>query len=259
MKYSGMIVLVYCCSIAGVFIPRACAEDIEARAYAVGGRYLTNSLGMIFAPLLGTNMFVSVWITRVQDYQAYTTSRVKDWRRPDFTQDQTHPAVNVSWYDAKDFCAWLTEKDRRESRISAEQNYRLPTSSEWTLAAGFMTNHFTNVIKSEKDYPWGCQWPPPYGVGNYHPRLGIDNFQYTSPVGSFPANILGLYDMGGNVWQWCEDQPDQSRVDRPQRGGAWADYTPNILLLFACPRNSPLTRNEVVGFRVVLANKEQTD
>ena len=49
-------------------------------------------------------------------------------------------------------------------------------------------------------YPWGKEWPPPKGAGNYWKRLKVDKFDYTAPVGSFATNQLGLHDMDSNVW-----------------------------------------------------------
>ena len=57
-----------------------------------------------------------------------------------------------------------------------------------------------------------------------------DGFVYTSPVGSFPANRFGLFDMAGNVWQWCEDWHDKRQVDHVLRGGSWIIYERNRLL-----------------------------
>ena len=96
-------------------------------------------------------------------------------------------------------------KKRRAGTLNPTQEYRLPTDLEWS-AAVCLENETgsTPAERNDKDrdaYPWGMQWPRPRGVGNY----GHDGFDRTSPVGSFSANRLGLYDMGGNVMQWCED------------------------------------------------------
>jgi formylglycine-generating enzyme required for sulfatase activity len=54
---------------------------------------------------------------------------------------------------------------------------------------------------SPEQFPWGLQWPPPHGAGNYAPALKVDSIFRTSPVGNFMANRHGLYDLGGNVWE----------------------------------------------------------
>jgi formylglycine-generating enzyme required for sulfatase activity len=88
-------------------------------------------------------------------------------------------------------------------------------------------------------YPWGTQWPPPRRAGNYagkeaQNRVPIavfsnyeDSWIFTSPVGSFDADKYGLYDMGGNVWQWCEDRYDSAEDSRVLRGGSWDDAVDN--------------------------------
>jgi formylglycine-generating enzyme required for sulfatase activity len=251
-----MHVLVFCLTFSVLIGPLADQGNTKSPQSPVHS--WTNSLVMGFVSVPGTRVLFSVWDTRVQDYQYFANATFKDWRKPDFDQSPTHPAVNVSWYDAKAFCAWLTEKEHREGRIDGTQKYRLPTSEEWSCAVGFRSNENGQPIESEDVFPWGIQWPPPQGAGNYHQNLNIDDYKFTSPVGSFAANKFGLFDMGGNVWQWCEDQPDHSRVDRPQRGAAWADYDAEVLLSSKCPRNSPNTRNSVIGFRVVLSTDEPT-
>src|ERR1700679_158761 len=79
-------------------------------------------------------------------------------------------------------------------------------------------------------YPWGTQWPPPSGVGNYSESITNDGFVHTSPVGSFVADSYGLYDMGGNVWQWCEDKYDFEHDWHVLRGASWVDRAPESLL-----------------------------
>lgn len=215
-----------------------------------------NSLWMQFEPVPGTEVLFSIWETRVQDYQAFVTATGKSWEKPLFQQGLTHPAVLVSWENAKAFCAWLTEKERREGRLEANQEYRLPTDAEWSVAAGLgRENGSTPAEKDEKTkdvYPWGRQWPPPAGVGNYSSSLKVDDYDYTSPVGSFPANQFGLYDMGGNVWEWCEDPYKVWEQPRVLRGGSWASQGhDNLQSSYRCSDN-PDARDGLSGFRSVL-------
>ncbi|MCB0194959.1 MAG: SUMF1/EgtB/PvdO family nonheme iron enzyme [Anaerolineae bacterium] len=127
-----------------------------------------------------------------------------------------HPVVNVSWFDALDFCHWLTE--------TTAQRYRLPTEAEWEKAARGPDGHL---------YPWGDVFDPEK-CNAWESLRG-----YTTPVTTFPhgASHYGLMDMTGNVWEWCSSlyhdypyQPDDGREDltdrdewRVLRGGSWYD------------------------------------
>lgn len=223
-----------------------------------------NSLGMKFVPVPGTKVLFSIWDTRVQDYRAYAKANHginADWNYPDFKQGEDHPVVKVNWDDAKAFCEWLTKKERKSGKLTKNQEYRLPTDTEWSAAVG------------TGKYPWGDQWPPPKGAGNYEPSLKVDDFACTSPVGSFAANRYGLYDMGGNVWQWCEDwyrsdmngeaPPDKSTEGKDDsagkkyhvvRGAGWGGYGQDRLASsFRSPGNALYGRDDFTGFRCVLA------
>jgi len=101
-------------------------------------------------------------------------------------------------------------------------------------------------------YPWGKEWPPPKAAGNYGESLNVDNYEYTSPVGSFAANKLGLHDMGGNVDEWCEDKHSPTRTDRVVRGACWYYVSPGGLLSSRRIGSTPDYRYYYFGFRCVL-------
>lgn len=223
----------------------------------------TNPLGMIFVPVKGTTVLFSVWETRVQDYQAFVTDTGRTWRKPSFEQGPTHPAVNVSWDDAKTFCAWLIQKERAESKIGKNQEYRLPTDAEWSVAVGLGVERRITTANYNAKYPWGRQWPPPPGVGNYASRppwkvdvsiADVDDYRFTSPVGSFTANQFGLYDLGGNAMEWCEDWFFR-RSNRVMRGGSWSRPSLGPVHLLSSSRwgfPPDYNRDDDLGFRCVL-------
>lgn len=221
-----------------------------------------NSLGMRFVPVAGTKVLVSIWETRVQDYAAYAAAQSGvdgSWRDLGFKQEQTHPVANVSWDDAQGFCRWLTEKERAAGVISRDQSYRLPTDTEWSWAVGIGDREEKGTPK-EKDervqnvYPWGIEWPPPNGAGNYEPGLKTDKYETTAPVGSFAANSQGLYDMGGNVWEWCEDFYDGKGGARVLRGASWCIDGSGTLKSSRRGIAPSNYRMYHMGFRVVLAS-----
>jgi len=240
--------------------PRKPAVSAPPKSMPDGKRPWTNSLGMRFVPVPGTKVLFSIWDTRVKDYEVYAqTKSVADasWKSPGFEQGPTHPVVCVTWEHAQGFCRWLSETERTAGLLSLDQSYRLPTDAEWSVAVGLNepaagTPREKN-IKIKGVYPWGAEWPPPAGAGNYAPSLKVDDYTYTSPVGSFAANRYGLYDMSGNVWQWCEDWYETDRQYRALRGGSWLVYDPFLLLSSCRGHGTPDFRNYGVGFRVVLA------
>ncbi len=218
-----------------------------------------NSLGMKFAPVPTTNVLFGVWDVRVQDYAVFASVTGHTTIATKFEQGPTHPAVNVSWDDAQEFCAWLTQRERQAGRLSKNQIYRLPTDAEWSLAVGLAERR--DGTPEDKDrqirnvYPWGTDWPPPKGAGNYDGSLGTDTFLNTSPVGSFAPNKYGLFDMGGNVWQWCDDFLDGRSGPKVVRGASYFNAAADNLFLSRRDSYEAEVHSFLVGFRVVIAGE----
>ena len=233
------------------------AARLEKRLSPEPGQPWTNSLGMKFISL--GEIRVSIWETRVEDYDAFCSATGHRRDPPDFKQDATHPVVKVNWFDAMAFCKWLSEKEHEENVLEDRQFYRLPMDREWSAAVGLPNESGGTPEardgKIKNEFPWGKQWPPPAGAGNYGTpqRRGT-----TMPVGSFKSNAAGLFDLGGNVWEWCAEgyKGSSGAAGRDWgvlRGGSWA--TSNRLELQSSYRNV-VDRNErdvIYGFRCVLA------
>ena len=227
-----------------------------------------NSLGLKFVPV--GDVEFCVWQTRVKDFEAFAKAvnlKSSAWKSPGFKQSPDHPVVNVTWVEAVAFCKWLTEEERKTGALAANQFYRLPTDVEWSKAVGLSEE--SGKTPEARDmgvsdvYPWGNQWPPPPKSGNYTGEetgsdVAIkgydDGFPWTSPVGSFTPNKLGLYDMGGNVWQWCMDTWNSDSKAKVLRGASWYNGALKLSLLSSCRvRASPESSTDNYGFRVVRA------
>lgn len=206
------------------------------------------------------------------------------------------PVINVSWYDAVAYCNWLSEQhgytpiytitennvtadwnidwlsSRIKSKIETEyyitanwkaDGYRLPTEAEWEYAArqGGQKVRFGNgkdiADPREINFNGSEEYQKSYSkTGEYRAR--------TIPVGSFDPNGLGLYDMSGNVWEWCWDYwfghytnsletnprgPDPGSRRRVLRGGSYRDG-PSGMRCAIRNRRTPDTRNYYLGFRI---------
>jgi formylglycine-generating enzyme required for sulfatase activity len=211
----------------------------------------TNTLGMSFRRVPGTETLLCYWPTRVRDYRVFVKETGRKWPDPGFPQGDMHPAVCVTWEDAEAFASWLTPKEQAEGKLPASWKYRLPLETEWNIAIGLPPTS-SGEESTTQVFPWGTQWPPPPGAGNYSPDLQVDPFPYTSPVASFKPNALGFFDMGGNVWQWCEDRVDAGSQERVLRGGCWAIYGRQGALSSGRFRADATFRRDAYGFRVVV-------
>ncbi len=221
---------------------------------------ITNSLGQRFVPIPNTKVLFSVWETRNIDYKAFADSSGRKWSASGANPGSLYPVVNVSWEDAAFFCAWLTERERKLGKIGEKDQFRLPTSAEWSVAVGMKpitsSDPLSATLSVPIHFPWEGDWPPPKAAGNYHPELGVDSYQTTSPVGSFSPNQFGLYDMGGNVWEWCQD-PFKNSIDfRVLRGGSWRMRMAGDLLSSFEIGNTSHLRLSTYGFRVVLERRD---
>lgn len=153
-------------------------------------------------------------------------------RRTTLDNDR-QPVARVSWNDAVRYCNWLSQQDGLPPAYESSGNdfalvkpvttgYRLPSEAEWEWAARFAPN------RQERRYPWGAAFPPPAGSGNFADASaqGIaeqllpgydDKYPAASPVGSFGANPLGLFDLGGNVAEWVHDAYETALAIDPPR------------------------------------------
>ncbi len=172
---------------------------------------------------------------------------------PSKFKGEKRPVEQVSWDDATEFCKRLSQKTGK--------TYRLPSEAEWEYAcrAGTTTPFYfgetitTDLVNYDGNFPYGSAPKREYR-------------QQTTDVGKFPPNSFGLYDMCGNIWEWCQDVYNDNYQGAPTDGSPWlTGKNNNIKLLRDCSwidlaeacrsaeRNSDarMNRNYHVGFRVV--------
>jgi formylglycine-generating enzyme required for sulfatase activity len=199
--------------------------------------------------LIAQPFYLGIYEVTQAEYESVTGTNPSHFKE----SGPTAPVERVSWEDAQEFCRRLS--GRAEER-GAGRHYRLPTEAEWEYAcrAGTATRYgFDESMESLGDYAW------------YH-----DNAERkTHPVGQKKANAWGLYDMQGNVWEWCADWYDSgyygrfagklavdpvgppSASDRVDRGGCWFYFAGGCRAAYR-GGDAPAIRTGNLGFRVAL-------
>ncbi|MGH7598764.1 MAG: SUMF1/EgtB/PvdO family nonheme iron enzyme [bacterium] len=236
------------------------AHRVRVASFLIGQYEVTNREYLTFVKATGANM--PEWMNPASKYNYQTGTDRFFQRLGPALYSLDHPVVGVSWQDAVKYCEWLSQQ--------GPLKYRLPTEAEWELTA----RGGNNTIK----YSWGNNTPLLVLGGNVgdealkkvFPDWPIiwrnynDNYPYTAPVGKFGANAWRVYDMTGNVWEWCSDWFDENYYqkqewDRPAgpprgtekaiRGGSWGDTPAKLRLSFR--RGAPLPfRSNNLGFRI---------
>ena len=183
------------------------------------------------------------------------------WKNLGFPQSDIHPVANVTWNDAVAMATWLSEKEH--------VTYRLPTEAEWEYActsgknSRYPNTNFpeqinlsANTFDASASSNW-MRWKDQAGR--------TDSYPFTSPVRSYEANAFGLYDMSGNVWEWVDDNYDETYYHHSElidpkgtdqesvkvrRGGSWHTWAFYARCSFR-NYNSASSRYPLVGFRLV--------
>ncbi len=174
---------------------------------------------------------------------------------PSQHQGTLRPVENVSWHDAMRFCELLTEQEKEAGRLPDDLVYRLPTEAEWEYAAkgGLKTQRYQ--FSGSDDLT---------KVGFF-----VGTTRGTQKAGQAKPNRLGIYDMSGNVWEWCLDgfAPNYGQIsefnpvgpssaEKVIRGGGWASDRRDCRIANRNSANADVV-NDVTGFRVIVAKSVQ--
>jgi formylglycine-generating enzyme required for sulfatase activity len=247
-------------------------EDLPNMVYVQGGSFNMGSNDGEYneRPVHSVTLssfYMGIHEVTFDEYDTYCDATGK-WRPDDEGWGRgRRPVINVSWHDAVAYCNWRSEQAGLQQvyRISWENvtanwdanGYRLPTEAEWEFGArsrGINEKWAGTSSKSNLS-----------AYGNYDEEEGsTDGYERTAPVGAFRANALGLYDMSGNVWEWCWDWYDINYYgkssSRNPRGPSWGptrvfrggsgDSKPAYLRCIGRNHTSPDVMNNFIGFRL---------
>jgi len=180
---------------------------------------------LVAGPATSTDSFyISNTEVTVAEYRAFCESRQKVFPPQLPSSYETSPVTNVTWYEAQAFCLW--------------KGGRLPTEAEWEYAAG-------------------AGLPVTYSGGNNASKVAVYNRQKPGHVATKASNVYGLYDMTGNVAEWCDDWYDSSYRYKSVRGGAYSSRINPVNELDIRYRSKALpgSRSAKIGFRVAWDKK----
>jgi len=222
------------------------SEERNRPLQATSTSPFVNTLGMKFVPVPEMTFLASQFETTSEEYGKFSSATKTSWNSR--ASSSKLPAVDVNLYEAKAFCEWLSTKENR--------NYRLPTVGEWNAIAGLpmIANPGSNTHNVNIQ-----DWYPPKGFGNYASDVEADEFREASPAGSFQPSSYQIYDLGGNVWEWCDEVVGNPPKGYAIRGASWFESDPMRMSPFYVGAAPPDNRGPTTGFRCVLVLPAKTD
>ncbi len=275
-KYFTLIVLLFLLGCHGVkVLPLKSTEKSEKKPQ-IRAQFPKELKGMVYIPAgwfkMGSNkkadekpihrvyikaFYMDKYEVTVKEFRRFCLATKRKMPMQPFWNNDDHPVVNVTWKEAQAYARWAGK--------------RLPTEAEWEYAARCGTNSLSFPLKTEQSYIKLYGNVADYSLLRKDARRIIvnnydDGFPYTSPVGYFPPNLFGVYDMEGNVLEWCADWYDAHYYARspetnptgPEkgrykviRGGSWnrsGDYLRTTFRTWY-PQQ---VRFEFLGFRCVM-------
>ncbi|TGO75871.1 hypothetical protein BELL_0187g00040 [Botrytis elliptica] len=206
-----------------------------------------------------------------REYAIFIKETGRNWNSPDglSPSKDNFPATDLTWYDARAYCTWLTARWQASGKIALDEEVRLPTEPEWEIAA---RGSQVSGNEIESFYPWCTEWNASY--------VNFKGLPFTErcSVGLFPKNVspFGCFDMVGNVWEWCstswgedvstssfsypyqgddgrENADADAKIRRVIRGGFFGSS--RVEVSCTCRGSlEPMEWRRENGFRIVVAN-----
>ena len=231
-------------------------EVTIARPFAVGVYEVTRGELARFVSESGRSIGSSCYVREGDEWKERSG---RNWKSPGFSQTDNHPAVCVSWNDAKAYVGWLSRNTGKEYRLLSEAEWEYVarsgtrTARDWGVSESGQCRYANGADRAAKRHNIG------WTVADCD-----DGFYRTAPVGSFAPNEYKLHDVLGNVWEWTEDCWNRSYRGAPSDGSAWeSGYCPRRVLRGGSWSNRPEFvrsahrdrsatdgRYDYVGFRV---------
>lgn len=210
-----------------------------------GGQFTMGPNGSTYRVSLAKPYYLGVTEVTLGQYRLFRSSHKVEGTDDEFNADD-RPAAQVSWHDAWAYCAWLSERPEEKA---AGRVYSLPTEAQWEWAAraGTTTSrYFGETDRGQAEYSW-------FNV-TYTPNPKQESKgRGRQPAGKLRPNAFGLYDMLGNVWEWCaerhSDEVTGENRDPVMRGGSWRSGAFHCTAVAHDPGDAKLKADHI-GFRV---------